>query len=80
VEKGGTLDLIRRTLAIRCLPGDIPDKLEVDVTDLDLGDVLHVADLIGVLTFEVADDKSLPVAMVSSPEGAGAEAGAEGAD
>lgn len=73
VKKGGTLDLIRRTLAVQCLPGEIPEKIEVDVTDLDLGSSIHVADLVGRIPYELVDDPSFAVVTVAAPEGAGKE-------
>ena len=69
VEKGGLVDLVRRTLAVRCLPGEIPEKVEVDISNLDLGDSIHVADLIEHSGFELADDKSFTVATILPPEG-----------
>jgi large subunit ribosomal protein L25 len=76
-EKGGTLNLIRRTLSVRCLPGEIPDKAEVDVSSLDIGDTLKVADLIGMLPYQLTDDQNFAVVTVVAPEGA-EEAAKEG--
>ena len=45
VENGGFLQLIRHELDVSCLPGDIPGKIEVDVSDLDIGDSLHVEEI-----------------------------------
>ncbi|MCK4727292.1 MAG: 50S ribosomal protein L25/general stress protein Ctc [Desulfobacterales bacterium] len=45
VERGGFLQLVRRGLEVSCLPADIPDKIEVDVSDLDIGDSVHVEDI-----------------------------------
>lgn len=45
VESGGFLQLIRHELDVSCLPGDIPGKIEVDVSDLDIGDSLHVEEI-----------------------------------
>jgi large subunit ribosomal protein L25 len=69
-EKGGTLNLIRRTLSVRCLPGEIPDKAEIDVSGLDIGDTLKVADLIRILPYQLTDDQSFAVVTVVAPEGA----------
>jgi large subunit ribosomal protein L25 len=44
-EEGGLLQLIRRKLEIICLPANIPDKIEVDVTELDIGGSVHVSEL-----------------------------------
>jgi len=45
VKMGGILDLIRRTVQIQCLPGDIPKRIDIDVTSLKIGDSIHVQDL-----------------------------------
>ena len=45
VEKGGILQESRRELQIRCLPRNIPEFIEVDVSGLDIGDSIHVRDL-----------------------------------
>ncbi len=42
VEEGGLLQSIRRELEITCLPNQIPAAIEVDVTDLVIGDSLHI--------------------------------------
>ena len=41
----GALRLIVRTLAIRCLPANIPSAIEIDVTDLDIGKFVRVSNL-----------------------------------
>jgi large subunit ribosomal protein L25 len=43
--QGGILDFVTRELEIECLPTEIPDKIEVDVTALELGKHLRVSDL-----------------------------------
>jgi len=35
VEEGGILQIIRRELEILCLPTEIPETIEIDITDLD---------------------------------------------
>jgi large subunit ribosomal protein L25 len=37
VTAGGKLDQIRHTIRVKVLPGDIPEKIELDVTDLEFG-------------------------------------------
>jgi len=41
----GILEMKRRELEIECLPHIIPDSLTIDVTDLEIGDVIHVEDI-----------------------------------
>src|SRR6184192_3476771 len=42
---GGLLEQSLRTLAIECLPGDLPDRITVDVSQLNIGDSFHVRDI-----------------------------------
>ncbi len=44
-KSGGILQLILRELQIECLPKDIPNQIEIDVSHLDIGDTLFVKDL-----------------------------------
>ncbi len=45
VDEGGTMEFLQRTIEVSCLPMAIPKAIEVDVSDLGIGDALHVADL-----------------------------------
>ncbi|MGB5848956.1 MAG: 50S ribosomal protein L25 [Ignavibacteriaceae bacterium] len=45
VKEGGLLQESLHKLNIECLPINIPQSLEIDVTDLSVGDSIHVADL-----------------------------------
>lgn len=42
---GGSLDVILTELHVRCAPDRIPETIEVDISNLKLGDLLHVRDL-----------------------------------
>jgi large subunit ribosomal protein L25 len=42
---GGVLEVIMREIAVECLPGDIPERIEVDVAALGINDALRVSDL-----------------------------------
>jgi len=67
-KKGGVLNLIRRTLSVRCLPGEIPERVHIDISGMDLGSSVHVADLIGRVPFELMDDKGTAVVAMVVPE------------
>ncbi len=45
IEFGGMLQIIRRELEILCLPLEIPDMIEIDITELNVGDSVHVEDI-----------------------------------
>ena len=38
VEMGGTLQIVRREIEVLCLPGDIPESIEIDISSLNMGD------------------------------------------
>jgi large subunit ribosomal protein L25 len=42
---GGLLEQSLRTLAVECLPRDLPDRITVDVSALEIGDSIHVRDI-----------------------------------
>ena len=44
-KMGGIVDIIIRKLNIACLPKDIPEDVEIDISGLEIGDSLHVKDL-----------------------------------
>ena len=45
IKMGGTLQHQKREVAVKALPGDMLDSIEVDVSTMDIGDTLTVADL-----------------------------------
>ena len=45
LKEGGLLTQFIHKLDVECLPRQIPEKLEVDITDMKIGDTLHVRDL-----------------------------------
>ena len=42
---GGLLEQSLRALTVSCLPRDLPDKITVDVSNLEIGDSIHVRDI-----------------------------------
>ena len=44
-QDGGVLDFVHREIEVEVLPADIPNSIEVDVTDLGIGDSIHVRDV-----------------------------------
>ena len=44
-DGGGILEHLLREVEVECLPADIPSRLEVEVSGLNIGDSLHVSDL-----------------------------------
>ena len=69
VVLGGVLDQQQREVVLLCMPDAIPDDIEVDVTEMELGDSLHVRDLSVPEGVEFHTDDSLTVATVLIPRG-----------
>jgi len=67
VERGGFLQLVRYELEISCLPTDMPDKIEIDVTSLDIGDSIHIVDIDLGDKGRLLADTGLTVATVVAP-------------
>ncbi len=63
-EKQGVLEQMIREIEIRCEPREIPDTLEIDVSHLDVHDILHVSDIKVSDTIEILTDAELAVATV----------------
>lgn len=62
---GGVLDFVTREIAIECLPGDIPNSVEIEVTPLEIGDHLETGDLElpeGVALMDEADKVVVSIA------------------
>lgn len=83
-NQGGMLEHVMRTMALECLPGDVIEELELDVTALNIGDTLRVRDVpVDTAKFKLLDDLDQVIVAVAAPrleaEPAAAEAGAEGA-
>jgi large subunit ribosomal protein L25 len=63
-EKQGVLEQIIREIEIKCEPRQIPDTLEVDVSHLDVHDLLHVSDITVGEGIEILNDADVVIATV----------------
>ncbi len=66
VEKGGILEQILREVEVKGLPGDIPPRIDVDVSSLDIGDAVHVEDL-RLEKIKIMADPDQAIATVIAP-------------
>jgi len=71
---GGTVSHAISELEIRCLPSNLPEAIEVDLTDLNLGEIIHISELTlpaGVESVQLSHgaDHDLPVVSVLAPRG-----------
>ena len=67
VEDGGILQIIRRELEVLCLPFEIPETIEIDISDLDIGDSIHVSDISLEGDVEFLEDAHFTIVTVLSP-------------
>jgi large subunit ribosomal protein L25 len=65
-KMGGILEQVRRVIQIQCLPGDIPQRIDVDVSSLKIGDSIHVQD-IQTEKVKILSDANLTIATVVPP-------------
>lgn len=63
-EEEGVLEQIMRELEIRCEPREIPDAIDVDVSNLGVHDVLHVSDIPAAENIEILNEPDAVVATV----------------
>jgi large subunit ribosomal protein L25 len=83
VEMGGMLQIIRRELEVLCLPNAIPQIITIDVTQLDVGQSVHVEDIQLEGDVELPHEVNFTVLTILSQkkaEAEGAEEGEEGAE
>jgi large subunit ribosomal protein L25 len=70
VKTGGMLSLVARELHVEALPTDVPEHVDVDVTHMEVGDVLRLSDLPPIENVTVLDDPhETVIATVSVPRG-----------
>jgi large subunit ribosomal protein L25 len=68
IVEGGQLHTVRRTITVTCKPEDIPVKIEVDISPLALGDVLHVSDVKLPAGVKAALPPTEPLASIVAPQ------------
>ena len=79
IDMGGVLDHILREVRVECLPRAIPEAIEVDVSEMEINDVLHVSDLPLPADVKLVTDPELGVAHVAVPAAEEVPAAAEAA-
>lgn len=82
IKRGGTLNVVRYSIEVKCPAGSIPDSIEVDISSMDIGDSLHISDV--TMPDGVApsiDDRDFTIATIvasrASTEAEGEEDGEE---
>jgi large subunit ribosomal protein L25 len=64
VKEGGLLDLAHHELHVECLPGNIPDHIEIDITELKVAHSIHVSEIALPEGVKILDNPKIPVVSV----------------
>jgi large subunit ribosomal protein L25 len=67
VKLGGIVEQPRREIRVRCLPSNIPEFIEVDVSSLNIGDSIHVQDIPSSAQYEILAEGNFSIASVTPP-------------
>ncbi len=67
LQFGGILEHSLRELEVKCLPDRLPEKIELDVSALNIGDSLHVSDITAPEGVEVLNDSDMMVVSLIPP-------------
>ncbi|NRB40146.1 MAG: 50S ribosomal protein L25/general stress protein Ctc [Pseudomonadales bacterium] len=77
-EQGGTLQIDANTIKITCVPSKIPEFIEVDMADVELGQIVHIADLnfpegVSSVDLNLGESHNHAIAQVKAIKGAVAD-------
>ncbi|ACD96307.1 50S ribosomal protein L25 [Trichlorobacter lovleyi] len=61
VKEGGLLDFAHHSLHIECLPGQIPEHIEINIADLKIGHAIHVSEISFPAGVKCIDNPKTPV-------------------
>ena len=64
-KEGGALQLVRNELEVLCLPTEVPQVIEIDVTALEIGDTIHIEEVVVPENVELVHDVNFTVLTLS---------------
>ena len=67
ISQGGVLNQPNREVAVKVKPSEIPETIEIDVTELAIGETLTVGDIRNKTNFNILNDDDFTLASVSAP-------------
>jgi large subunit ribosomal protein L25 len=67
-QQGGILEFVRREIEIECLPGDIPERIDIDVSELMLHQGMRVRDVVTDARWKPLSDPDMMLVHVISPK------------
>jgi large subunit ribosomal protein L25 len=77
-QQGGLLDFVHREVEVECLPADIPENIEVDVSGLMLNQAIRLRDLTGSVKWKPVSEGDIMLVHVVAPKAEAEPAPAEG--
>lgn len=69
IKRGGTLTVVRPEVELEVTAGDIPDHITVDLTGRNIGDVIHINDIVLPEGAKPTIDRNFVIANISAPSG-----------
>ncbi len=69
IKRGGTLTVVRPEVELEVTAGDIPDHITVDLTGKNIGDVIHINDIVLPEGAKPTIDRNFVIANISAPSG-----------
>jgi large subunit ribosomal protein L25 len=67
VTNGGILENVKRELSVSCLPDKLTSAIDVDISDMDIGDAIHIEDIQLPEGMKALEDGHLTVAVIAAP-------------
>lgn len=83
--QGGQVTHNMTMLEISCLPADLPEYIEIDLAEVELGQIVHISDIklpsgVESVALSHGEDHDLPVAAINKPKGASEDEDADEAE
>ncbi len=75
--QGGIIQHLETDIEVSCLPGDIPEYIEVDMLNVKTGDIIHLSDIalpagVSSVALALGEDHDLAISSVIAPKGGSA--------
>ncbi len=67
INTGGTLQIMLREIPVSCLPGDLPEVVEFNITGIEIGSRITIGDLKLPANIEVLEDLDTVIAHITGP-------------
>jgi len=80
LKKGGVLTVVRPEVELDVVAGDIPDHITVDLTGLEVGDIVHISDVTLPEGAKVTVERDFVIASISAPSGLRSSEAGESSD